>query len=143
MTNETSAGIIVYYKKEEPLHFLLLHYTEGHWDFPKGHVIVGEKLEETAMRETKEETGLTVNVNPEFKEQFTYFFKNREGVVITKTVHFYVGEAGSKEVEISNEHIGYIWMSYEHALKKLTFDNAKEVLKKAHEFLTQKRLKEF
>jgi hypothetical protein len=31
---EVSAGVIVYHKNE----FLLLHYAEGHWDLPKGHI---------------------------------------------------------------------------------------------------------
>ncbi len=133
MTNETSAGIVVYFQK--PLKYLLLHYGEGHWDFPKGHVEIGERHEQAAMRETKEETGLIVNVNPEFKEMVSYSFKGKYNELINKKVYFYVGEALSKDVVISNEHVGYVWMSYENALKRLTYENAREILKKANEFL--------
>jgi bis(5'-nucleosidyl)-tetraphosphatase len=143
MTEETSAGAVVYFKEEGEPKFLILHYEEGHWDFPKGHIIVGEKLEETALREIKEESGLDVILHVEFKENFSYFFKNKEGVIVSKRVYFFIGQAKTKEVSLSDEHIGYAWLSFEHAEKKLTYDNAKEVLKKAHEFLTQRKLKDF
>jgi predicted SAM-dependent methyltransferase len=45
-----------------------------------------------------------------------------------------------EQVEISFEHIGFIWLDYEHALEKLTFKNARDVLKKAHDFLQKKGL---
>jgi 8-oxo-dGTP pyrophosphatase MutT (NUDIX family) len=152
---ETSAGIIVYYKEKQKisindkikqsnkrtiLKYLLLHYEEGHWDFPKGHVEIGETHEEAAMRETKEETGLIVNVNPLFKEKISYFFKSNE-TLIHKDVYFFVGEANTKEVNLSKEHIGYVWLSYENALKKLTYENAKELLKKANWFLENNYIK--
>ncbi len=142
MVNETSAGIIVYHDKKDDRKFLILHYTEGHWDFPKGHVEIGESLEEAALRETKEESGLTVDLNPGFKEHFGYFFKNKDGVIVQKTVYFFVGRAKTNQIQLSDEHIGYAWLSYENAIKKLTYDNAKEVLKKADAFLGQKYMHE-
>jgi len=143
MPNETSAGVIVYRKANGSPKYLLLHYQEGHWDFPKGHVEVGEKLEEAALRETKEEADLDVILHVDFQEHFSYFYKNREGVVMNKTVYFFIGQAMEREVTLSDEHIGYAWLSYDNALKKVTFDSAREVLNKANEFLVQKRLKEF
>ncbi|MFH1332713.1 MAG: NUDIX domain-containing protein, partial [archaeon] len=55
MIKEKSAGVIVYNNGE----FLILQYTAGHWDFPKGHIEKGETERETALRELKEETGIT------------------------------------------------------------------------------------
>ncbi len=140
--NEISAGVIVYYKTDGKIEYLCLHYESGHWDFPKGHVEQNEKLEETALRETKEETNLDVELNPGFKKSLSYFYR-RDNLLISKTVYFFLGQAHNKKVKISSEHIGFKWLTYEDALDLLTFDNAKEILKKAHEFLTQKTLSDY
>ena len=139
---EISAGVIVYFKEDHKVLYLTLHYESGHWDFPKGHVEENEKVEETALRETKEETNLDVELNPDFKKSLSYFFR-RDGLLVSKTVYFFLGKTNNKKVKISSEHIGFKWLTYEDALELLTFDNAKEVLKKAHEFLTQKTLADY
>jgi 8-oxo-dGTP pyrophosphatase MutT (NUDIX family) len=135
MSDETSAGAIISYLEDGKILYLLLHYVEGHFDFPKGHVEGNEKLEETALRETKEETGLSVTLKEGFMETFTYFYNNKQGVQKSKDVFFFLGESKSKDVVLSDEHIGFIWLSYENAVKKLTYRNAKYVLKAADEFL--------
>ena len=143
MPKETSAGVIVYYKEHNTHLYLLLHYQAGHWDLPKGHVEPGEKLRETALRETKEETNLDVKLNDKFEESLSYFYKNKDGLLMNKTVHFFIGESKTKDVKISFEHNGYNWLDFEKALQRLTYDNAKEILKKANEFLAQKTLEDY
>lgn len=146
MPIEKSAGAVIFRKEgEEPL-FLLLHYPSGsrsgqnYWDFPKGHIEKGEKIEQTAQREVTEETGLKdVEIIPEFKETIKYFFR-WEGKNILKFVTFYLAETKTKEIKISGEHLGYQWLPYTEALSKLTFKNAKEILKKANSFLQGKSL---
>ncbi|MEW6722749.1 MAG: NUDIX domain-containing protein, partial [Candidatus Micrarchaeota archaeon] len=51
--DEKSCGIILFREGEKRL-YLLLHYEEGHWDFPKGHVEAGESEHEAASREAVE-----------------------------------------------------------------------------------------
>jgi bis(5'-nucleosidyl)-tetraphosphatase len=113
----------------------LLHYAAGHWDFPKGHLEQGETKEQAAHRELKEETGLTAAITPEFQDLISYFFINHHKNKAHKTVTFFTGETTTKEVTFSDEHQGYQWLPYEPALQKLTYDNAKEVLKKVNRFL--------
>jgi bis(5'-nucleosidyl)-tetraphosphatase len=112
---ETSAGIIVYFFENDIPTYLILHYEEQHWDLPKGHVEEGETHEQAALRETKEETGFDVELKPKFKESFSYFYTSRKGELMDKTVYFFLGEAKTKEVTLSFEHIGYEWLSYEAA----------------------------
>jgi len=38
-------------------------------------------------------------------------------------------------VKVSFEHIGFKWLPYEEAIEKLTFKNAKDILKKANDYL--------
>jgi len=46
-----------------------------------------------------------------------------------------LAETKTKDVKVSFEHLGYEWLTYQEALKKLTFKNAKEILKKANDYL--------
>ena len=138
MTVEKSAGAIIFRKEGEKPLFLLLNYPPAsrkqkeYWDLPKGHIEKGEKPEDTVKREIEEETGLKdVEFFEGFKETIKYFFK-RESENILKFVTFYLLETKTKEVKISFEHLGFEWLPYEKALVKLTFKNAKEVLRKAN-----------
>ena len=57
---------------------------------------------------------------------------------------FFIAHTTIKEVKISDEHTGYEWLSYEEALKRLTFKNSKDILIKARQHLTKKEaLQEF
>ena len=76
-------------------------------------------------------------------EKIQYYFKF-EGELINKTVIFYLAKTQTKEVKLSFEHIGFEWLPYNKAIKQLTYKNAKEILKKANDFLKiHKTLDEF
>jgi len=137
MPKEKSCGAIIFKRQKEGIKYLLLHYEAVHWDFPKGHQEKNEKEEITAARETKEETGIEdIEFADGFREVMAYFYK-RGGETIHKEVVFFLAQSAAEEVTISKEHIGYAWLCYENAHKKLTFNNAKEVLRKADEFLNK------
>lgn len=133
-----SAGIVLYIKKDDSLEYLLLHYLSGHWEFPKGKLEPGETKEQAAIRELKEETGLTAELIPGFEETITYNFRSSSGDRVSKTVFLFVGCTDQKQVILSHEHQGYAWLSFPDALRQLSFDNAKEVFKKAQLFLHKK-----
>lgn len=57
-----------------------------------------------------------------------------------KFVTFFVAETKEKNVQISFEHIGYEWLPFEEAMERLTFKNAKEILKKANDFLKNSKI---
>ena len=135
MPKEKSCGAVVFRKQKEGVKYLLLHYESVHWDFPKGHMEKNEKEEMTAAREIKEETGIEeIEFVDNFRETIKYFYKKGEETVY-KEVIFFLAQSATEHVELSKEHIGYAWMSYEHAYKRLTYNNAKELLEKADEFL--------
>jgi len=134
---ETSAGIVLFRKEESKNLFLLLHYPSGHWDFVKGKMEKGESIHETAIRETKEETGITdVAFLDNFEEWIQYNFQY-QGELVNKKVVFFLAETNTKDVEISHEHSDYIWVDYNTAMEKTTFDNAKTVLTKAQMLLSK------
>ncbi len=134
MLHEKSCGAVVFHKNDE-VKYLLLRYEAGHWDFVKGNVEINESEIDTVLRELKEETGIIATQTLDgFRERIQYFYR-RQGETIQKEVVFYILQANTEKVELSFEHVGFAWLDYQHALEKLTFKNAKNVLQKAHAFL--------
>lgn len=131
---EESCGAVVYHGDE----FLLLHYESGHWGFPKGNRERGETKLETAIREIEEETGLTDLEFADFEEEIDYFYK-KEGKTVYKTVTYFLAQSKTKKIKISWEHQGFEWLPYEKAVEKLRYQNAKEVLTRAHSYLREPR----
>ena len=134
MLNEKSCGAVVYANNSE-VKYLLLRYEAGHWDFVKGNVEEGESEKETALRELKEETGIDdARLVGGFREKISYFYK-RQGATVYKEVVFFLTEAKNTNVRLSFEHVAFDWLTYEEAMRKLTFKNARDVLQRARDFL--------
>jgi 8-oxo-dGTP pyrophosphatase MutT (NUDIX family) len=133
MIEEVSSGVVVF--RIEPGSgrrlYLLLHYEEGHWDYPKGHVEKGETELDAARRETEEETGISqLDFVQAFRESMGYFYK-RDRKTFHKEVFFFLASTGQGSVKLSKEHAGFEWLGYDEAYARLTFPNAKEMLRKA------------
>ncbi len=141
---EVSVGAAIFRHTLEGRRYLLLQYPSGHYDFAKGHVETGETEEETLRRETVEETGindLTI-LSPRVSIRYYYEAKGNErhrreeegrGIYIFKQVHFYPAETKVVDVELSHEHIGFVWLPYKEAVERVTFDNARRVIRIAEE----------
>ena len=135
MIEAISAGIILVNENGSEKQFLLLNYPTGHWDFIKGGIEDGESLQQTAIRETREETGITdIEFIEGFKEEIEYFFR-AENQNVHKKVIFFLAKTNSKNVILSHEHLDSVWLNYNDALKKLTYVNAINLLKKSNTFL--------
>ncbi|MFH1916155.1 MAG: NUDIX domain-containing protein [Nanoarchaeota archaeon] len=133
MKTEKSCGAIILHDGK----FLLIKHHIGHWDFPKGHVESGETEEETALREVHEETGLRVEIIPGFKDSLSYL--SAPGV--KKTVIFFLARTDEEHVVLDAKEIAdFAFLSYDHAIKQLTYKNSKELLKRAHEFLMKQHI---
>ncbi len=130
---EKSAGAVVFYRRAQ-LEYLLLR--AGTWGFPKGLVEVNEAEQAAALREVREETGLTVSLVPDFREVIQYFYRHKDGALVKKQVVYFLGQAERREVHISWEHEDARWVSYEEGLELLQFENLREILRKAHTKLT-------
>jgi len=134
---EVSAGAVVFRVVKGERKFLLLHYnyTQPFWDFPKGKLEKGETPLDAARREVREESGIDgIDIKDGFTHVIHYFY-TREGKTVDKTVSFFVAETDKEKVTLSDEHIGYVWLPYAAALKRVTFKNGKETLEKAEAFL--------
>ena len=132
---QKSVGAVVFRINGSRVEYLLLKYVKGHWGFVKGHIEKGESEEDTLLREAKEETGLNLKgIIKGFKEKINYSYEYQEEI-FSKDVIYYLVKSGGEEVLVSKEHISYDWLPYEEAIEKLSFDNTKEILKRANSFI--------
>ncbi|KKR96428.1 MAG: NUDIX hydrolase [candidate division TM6 bacterium GW2011_GWE2_41_16] len=127
MKHEISAGAVVYAYKHTTCYYLLLLYESGYWGFVKGKSESGETLEQTAVREIAEETGLSVNLDTSISHDITYIYTNPHGEKVHKIVHLFVAKVPQKiadlpVVTLSHEHRGYGWFTHREALAMLTHE---------------------
>ncbi len=130
MKFDKSCGAVIVFGDE----FLLIKRHEkegGYWEFPKGHPNRNETEEQTAEREIYEEVGMKVKFIPGFREETQYY----PSPDVLKTVVFFIGIAPSKKVKIiDGEAVEYRWLTYDKALKQLTYENGREILRRARTF---------
>ncbi|MGI0040645.1 MAG: bis(5'-nucleosyl)-tetraphosphatase [Nitrosopumilaceae archaeon] len=130
MIEERSAGAVLFNETKSGKIFLLLNYPSGHWDFVKGNIENGETLQQTVIREIREETGITdVEFIDGFEDKIEYHYQ-RDGDLVHKEVVFFLAKTKTIDVKISHEHLGFVWLSFDDAIKKLTYKNAKSAMDK-------------
>ena len=94
---------------------------------PKGKREPGESLEETAVREVAEETGLAARIVGEFDP--VHYVYQQDGRPIDKTVHFYLMELASDAVgETDGELTRIAWHPLAEAEALLSFDTERQIM---------------
>lgn len=139
-----SAGAVIFRRVQlgEVL-FLLLYHGKNYWNFPKGKLEQGERAMTAFLREVEEETGIKgheLKVIPGFRMTDRYLlFGGRPGEKdkgrAFKIVIYYLVETRKREIAVSHEHAGFGWFRYPEALRISKYQNTKNILKKAHEFI--------
>ena len=125
---EISAGAVLYTRKQDEVHYLLIRDFHGNFGFPKGHLEESETLEQAARREIQEEVGLAVEADTGFREDLHYIMPNG----VEKTAVYFVAEFTGQDYRKQEEEVEEIvLLPYEEAYETLTFDNMKAVLAKA------------
>ena len=134
--DERSAGFIIC-KKNGGRKYLILLHGSNYWNFPKGKLESGESEIEAAVRELKEETGITdIKIMDGFSFNYDYTF-HAGSLKIKKLVKMFLAYYVIGNVVISREHKSFKWSTVEEAMNILKFDNIKRQLKEAESFLAQ------
>ena len=125
LKKEKSCGCIIL-KDEKVL--LIYEKIAKYWGFPKGHIENNETEIETAKREVKEEVGLDVEIDKEKRYEINYITDKG----IDKTTVLYIAKPKSEKVVMQESEVEEVqWCDYETALKIISFDNLKDLFRKA------------
>ncbi|MBR6646500.1 MAG: NUDIX domain-containing protein [Clostridia bacterium] len=134
MNFEKSCGAVVFTKINNNIYFLIIRSLEGIYGFPKGHMEKGETEEETALREIKEETGITPCIIDGFLVRDEYPLPRKKDTI--KQVTYFLAEYNSQDIKAQKEELmEAALMSFEEAISVMQFENTKQILKQANEFL--------
>jgi bis(5'-nucleosidyl)-tetraphosphatase len=137
--------IVTYAKQKDKIHYIILKrrlHWKG-WEFPKGGIDSPETKQHAVKREIREETGLKIlkmkkfDVSGKYKYKKTY--PDRKGIT-GQRFSLYAVKVNKGKIKIDKlEHSGSAWVSFEQAMKRLTWPNQRKCLKIVDNWL--KRLK--
>ena len=125
---EKSCGAVVYHRTRLGVIKVLLvkNHNGRYWTFPKGHVEQNETEQQTAIREIKEETGLNVIIEPDFRRTSTYSPFGK----IKKQVVFFLAKADESAVNLQKSEIDYyLWATIDEAMHICKYDNDTKILR--------------
>jgi 8-oxo-dGTP pyrophosphatase MutT (NUDIX family) len=129
---EYTAGGVVYRRVGEGFEILMIQDRLGRWTIPKGHVEEGESLEQTALREVAEETGLTQFRLGEKLDKLHFFYR-KEGKLIFMTTHVYLMEAiGDTDAVIPEYSEGIVdakWFDADVALGLIEYKDTERLFR--------------
>jgi 8-oxo-dGTP pyrophosphatase MutT (NUDIX family) len=119
------------------LEVLLCARSADHlWALPKGTPEEGETLEQAAVREVREETGVEVEADGLVGDIRYWFSRPQEGVRYLKTVrHFLFHAVGGDPSLHDHEFDDVRWLPVDEALHLLTYQNEARILRQALELL--------
>jgi 8-oxo-dGTP pyrophosphatase MutT (NUDIX family) len=138
---ETSAGGVVYRMEGEAPLFLLIRDSYANWGFPKGHLEKGERIEEAAVREVREETGLHELTLRGTIDTIDWYFRFR-GRLIHKVCHFFLMETTQAETAPQRAEgiTACQWATYGDAVSAVSYANARQVLRHAQAMVSGEAL---
>lgn len=138
---DRSYGVIPIRRIDDSWEVFLIHQfskigNNSYWIFPKGHPEGNETPKQSALRELKEETGMTPERlldEPTFSLDYSFVF---DGVKIEKTVELFVGIITDMSVKLDGIEVKEAgWYSLEAAAKRLDYQDTKEMFKTVRQFL--------
>ena len=135
--DQYSTGGVVYRHNGEQVEVaLILVGPRERWQLPKGTAAKGETPEQTALREVREETGLTAELQEQLDQIEYWFYANRGGrrVRYHKFVTFFLMRYLSGDVQDhDHEVIEARWVEIDHAVDLLAFESERAVLRLARD----------
>jgi 8-oxo-dGTP pyrophosphatase MutT (NUDIX family) len=128
-----SAGGVVYRRQGNLVEFALCGRRHPEtWSLPKGTPESGESIEQTALREVREETGLDVLLEVSLGTIGYWFTRSADKVRCRKTVHFFLMVAIGGAFELHDPEFDDVcWFQSQEALRIMTYPNEQRIAEKA------------
>jgi 8-oxo-dGTP pyrophosphatase MutT (NUDIX family) len=138
-TREVSAGGVVYRKTDNGIEVVLASRRTRRgqlaWGLAKGGIEEGETKEVAAIREVREETGMTAVIEADLGD--TKYMYVWDDIRIRKTVHFFLMRHTGGNVDDRDDEMEEIrWFPMERAIKRAAYRGERDMLVKASELLT-------
>jgi 8-oxo-dGTP pyrophosphatase MutT (NUDIX family) len=135
---EISAGGVVYRRDGDEIEIVLASRRTRRgqlaWGLAKGGIEEDESMEDAAIREVREETGLLAEIEASLGE--TRYMYVWEDVRIRKTVHFFLMRHTGGDVDDRDDEMEEIrWFPLERALKRAAYRGERDMLARAAEML--------
>ena len=128
-----SAGAVLYTVIDGERRYVLVREKNGSYGMPKGHVEAGETLAETALREIREETGVTATLHA--AEPVTVDEYPIAGGDVKRVSWFVAHYTDQTPVADRTQVLGVLVLPVEAALKTLTYNSTREILRKVDKAL--------
>ena len=145
-----SAGGIIVKKDDDGIKVLVTQHSKHKgWDFPKGHLEIGESSEDAALREVKEETGVKAEIIEKVGQTQYFYYEDgaphsapqggaSRGEKVLKTVTFFLMKFVSDEVATTAFEVSdHKWLAPDEVEGQLTFKDTKELWQKAKDRISQ------
>ena len=137
--HQQSAGGVAFRDTENGSEMVVIKTAEeGRWQLPKGIIDPGETAEKAALREVREEAGITCELVEPIDTIEYWFVGSYDGPRkrYHKKVSFFLMKYLAGDVaDHDHEVVEARWVSFEDALAMLAFKNEKEVLEKARQMV--------
>jgi 8-oxo-dGTP pyrophosphatase MutT (NUDIX family) len=133
-----SAGGVLYRRGEDGIEVVLASRRTRRgqlaWGLAKGGIERGESKEQAAVREVREETGLTAEIEADLGD--TKYMYVWDEIRIRKTVHFFLMRHTGGDVDDRDDEMEEIrWFPMERAIKRAAYRGERDMLVKASELL--------
>ncbi|MSQ22167.1 MAG: NUDIX hydrolase [Dehalococcoidia bacterium] len=131
--HQVSAGGVVYRETEGQLEVVLCgRKSPLLWALPKGTPDQGESIEQTALREVREETGLDAAIQTPLGFIEYWFSRTQDGVRCHKKVHFYLMVPTGGDPSLHDPEFDLVrWFAEQEALKAMSYASEVAIVKKA------------
>lgn len=140
MKIEKSCGAVVFTQEERVVKYVIIRSPEGFYGYPKGHMEAGETEEQTALREIKEETGLSVTLLSGFRTEDSHALVREGRPDVTKHIVYFLAEYDGQALHAQAGEVSAIaLMTFDEAMAAFQFESSRRILREAAAYIKAAR----
>ena len=124
-----AGGIVIDNATGAPRVLLVHRPRYDDWSFPKGKLDAGETVEQAALREVREETGLECRIIRELATLRYRYRTHSKGRLRPKAVHYFLMQPVSGDIRVPGDEVDRAeWFDFDEAAGKLSYEQDRKLL---------------